>query len=85
MKKTIIASLLTAAVTVPLTLAVAGPMHRSRANLRAAQQDLNQAWEHINRSQKASEFDEGGHAEKAKALIEQAKEEIRAAVEWEHH
>lgn len=84
MRKMIAAALLSAAVAVPATLAIAGPMHH-RANLLEAEKDLSRAWEHINASQRANEFDEGGHAAKAKELIGQAKAEIRQAAEWDNH
>jgi hypothetical protein len=77
-------AILTAVVAFPLGLLVAGPM-RSHRNLLAAQSDLNQAWNHITASQKANEWDEGGHAEKAKMHIEQAKEEVRQAAEFDNH
>src|SRR6202000_2347646 len=54
-------------------LAFAGPM-RAHKNLEAAQRDLNLAWDHITASQNAHEWDEGGHAEKAKGAIQEAKE-----------
>ena len=58
----------------------AGPM-RGHANLEAARNDLNAAWEHIQRAQQANEYDLGGHAAHAKELIGQAKEEVRMAAE----
>jgi hypothetical protein len=76
--------LLTAAITVPVTLAFAGP-HSARKHLREAQGSLDRAWEQITKSQQASEWDEGHHAEKAKELIERAKEEIHLAVEYDEH
>ena len=72
------------AFSMGLGLAFAGPM-RGHKNLEAAQRDLNGAWEHINASQKANEWDEGHHAEKAKELIESAKEQVRLSAEYDNH
>ena len=72
------------AFSMGLGLAFAGPM-RAHKNLEAAQRDLNLAWEHINASQKANEWDEGHHAERAKEAIEKAKDEVRQAAEYDNH
>ncbi|HUJ61611.1 MAG TPA: hypothetical protein VLX92_24065 [Kofleriaceae bacterium] len=58
---------------------------RRHPQLLEAQKDLNRAWEHIQASQEAHEWDEGHHAEKAKELIGQAKEEVRMAAEYDNH
>jgi len=50
-------------------------------NLRAAQDLIDQAYEHITAAQAANEFDMGGHAAKAKDLLLDAKREIRLAAE----
>lgn len=50
-------------------------------NLAAAQRFLDQAYEKIKAAQEANEFDLGGHAAKAKELIEQADKEIKEAAE----
>ena len=55
-----------------------GPRH---PNLRAAQDLINQAYDRITAAQQANEWDMGGHAAKAKALLEDAKREIRLAAE----
>lgn len=52
-----------------------------RPNLRAAQDLINQACEHITAAQQANEGDMSGHAAKAKVLLVQAKEQIRLATE----
>jgi DnaJ-class molecular chaperone len=52
-----------------------------RPNLAAAQRHLAQAFEKITDAQKANEYDMGGHAAKAKDLIEQAANELKAAAE----
>ncbi len=84
MNAKIMTIVLTAAAALPLGYAVAGPM-RERPNLRAAERELTQAFEHVAASQAANEWDEGGHAQKAKELIEHAKEEIHLAAEWDGH
>jgi hypothetical protein len=48
-------------------------------NLAAAQTLLGQAYEKVVAAQKANEWDLGGHAEKAKALIDQASAELKLA------
>ena len=55
-----------------------GPRH---PNLVAAQDLINRAFDRITAAQAANEFDMGGHAAKAKDLLEQAKREIRMAAE----
>jgi hypothetical protein len=42
---------------------------------------INQAYDRITAAQQANEWDMGGHAAKAKDLLEQAKREIRLAAE----
>jgi hypothetical protein len=59
-------------------LAAQGGRH---PNLRAAQDLINQAYDHITAAQAANEFDMGGHAAKAKDLLLDAKREIRLASE----
>jgi hypothetical protein len=48
-------------------------------NLAAAQRFLLQAYDKIVVAQKANEWDLGGHAQKAKVLIDQADAEIKLA------
>jgi hypothetical protein len=50
-------------------------------NLAAAQRLIEQAHDRITAAQKANEFDFGGHAAKAKDLLEQAAREIKEAAE----
>ena len=59
-------------------LVAQGPRH---PNLRAAQDLINQAFDRITAAQQANEWDMGGHAARAKDLLEQAKREIRLATE----
>jgi hypothetical protein len=73
--RTIKTLILAAAVAAPLGFAVAGPM-KGHPNLEAAQKALDTALEKITASQKANEWDEGGHAKKAKEAIDLAKAEL---------
>ena len=73
-----------ALLALPMSIAIAGPM-RHHENLLKAQEALNNAFDHITASQRANEWDEGHHAEKAKGLIEQAKEEVRLSAEYDNH
>ena len=50
-------------------------------NLAAAQHLCVQAWDKIGMAQKANEFDLGGHAAKAKELLEQVNTELKLAAE----
>jgi len=50
-------------------------------NIAAAQRLSTQAYEKIVQAQKANEFDLGGHAQKAKDLLEQANRELKEAAE----
>ncbi len=60
--------------------AYAAPFPR-HPNLGAAHNHLAMAMEKITAAQKANEFDMGGHARKAKELIEQAQKELVEAAE----
>ena len=53
-----------------------GPRH---PNLMEAQRLINQAFDRIVAAQQANEWDMGGHAARAKDLLDQAKREIRLA------
>jgi hypothetical protein len=63
-------------------LVAQGPRH---PNLRAAQDLINQAYDRITAAQQANEWDMGGHAARAKDLLDQAKREIRLATEAANH
>jgi F0F1-type ATP synthase membrane subunit b/b' len=79
------------ASVVLVVLVVAGAMYAQKParnisgerhpNLAAAQRLLNQAYEKVVAAQTANEWDLGGHASKAKALIEQADAELKLAAE----
>ena len=55
---------------------VSGARH---PNLAAAQRLSQQAFERVVQAQRANEWDMRGHAQKAKELLEQANEELKAA------
>src|ERR1035437_8057082 len=48
-------------------------------NIAAAQRLSRQAYNKIIAAQKANEYDMGGHAQKAKELLDQVNEELRLA------
>lgn len=50
-------------------------------NLAAAQRLSREAWERIVAAQKANEWDLGGHAQKAKNLLDQVNDELKLAAE----
>jgi len=50
-------------------------------NLAAAQQLSRQAWQRILDAQKANEWDLGGHAQRAKELLDQVNNELKLAAE----
>jgi hypothetical protein len=54
-------------------------------NLAAAQHLIDDAIGKIDTAQAGNRDHLGGHAEKAKALLQQAKEELRAAAEFADH
>jgi hypothetical protein len=72
------------AIAAPLGLAFAQKKtdgKYSHPNLVAADKLCAQAFAKLEAAQVANEFDLGGHAKKAKDLIQQAQEEIRLAKE----
>ena len=54
---------------------------RRHPNIAAAQRLVEQAFNRITEAQHANEFDLGGHAEKAKDLLDQANKELKLAAE----
>ena len=75
-------SIIALAVAVPLGLALADKAAiKKHPNLLAAQKLATQAFEKLEAAQKANEYDLGGHAQKAKDLLKQANDEIKAAAE----
>lgn len=55
--------------------------HRRHPNIAAAQRLCDQAYYKVVAAQRANEFDLGGHAQKAKELLEEANRELKAAAE----
>ena len=79
--------LITAIIALPLG-AIAGGALRGHPNLEKARNALNDADRYIEASQHANEGvwkDEGGHGQRAKELIGQAKEQLNLAAEWVNH
>ncbi len=75
---------LTAVIAFPLG-AVASNALKGHPNLEKARAALNDADKFITKSQEANEGvwkEEGGHGQKAKEHIAQAKEELNKAAEW---
>jgi len=54
-------------------------------NLAAAQRLTDQAYNKIIAAQEANEWDMDGHAQKAKELLDQANNELKAAAEAANH
>jgi hypothetical protein len=54
-------------------------------NLADAQRLIEQAYQKIGAAQRANEFDMGGHAKKAKELLDQANREIAQAASAANH
>ena len=76
--KFVLGSVLCVASFASGVLIAQGPRH---PNLMAAQDLINRAYDRIVAAQQANEWDMGGHAQRAKDLLEQAKEQIRLAAE----
>lgn len=81
MKISLIAS--AAALALVATAGMARPAnnvnHQRHPNIAAAQRLTTQADNRVVDAQKANEFDLGGHAAKAKQLLEQANRELKEA------
>jgi hypothetical protein len=78
--------ILCAAVLLFAGSAFAGPpvediSAKHHPNLAAAQDLSHRAWERIMAAQKANEWDMGGHAQKAKELLDKVNEELKMAAE----
>jgi hypothetical protein len=54
-------------------------------NLAEAQHHLQQAYGKIDEAQKENKDELGGHASKAKEMIDAADHELKAAAEWADH
>ena len=86
MKATLLAPVaLLAALACPGVLAAQAPVvnidPERHGNLSAAQEYIVMSWQRINRAQQANNDQLGGHAQKAKELLEQADAELRAAAD----
>ena len=58
---------------------------KKHANLASAQELCVQAWIKIDEAQKANKDELGGHAQKAKDLLEQVNHELKEAAEYADH
>jgi len=74
---------LAAAGAIASTLALAGP-ERGHPNIIDARKETQHAIEHMQKAQRANEFDMGGHAQRAIDLLNQAQEEMRMAAETDN-
>jgi hypothetical protein len=82
MKKSLLAFccfLLLAAVVVYAQTPAQNVSPTKHPNLAKAQSDLNLAFQKIVDAQKANEYDLGGHADKAKQLIQEASDHLKQA------
>jgi hypothetical protein len=84
--------LLLGSVALALTMSVAlagAPVDnisgQKHPNLAAAQRLSTQAYEKIAQAQQANEWDLGGHAAKAKELLDQVNRELKEAAEFANH
>ena len=79
-----------AAVALTMSVALAGApvdniSSQKHPNLAAAQRLSTQAYEKIAQAQQANEWDMGGHAAKAKELLDQVNRELKEAAETANH
>lgn len=82
MKYLVIAGLVAAAIVTQMASAdqpVTNVSAKRHPNIAAAQRLTDKAYEKIVAAQQANEFDMGGHAAKAKDLLDQANTELKAA------
>ena len=83
--KKIIALIIAALTVLAVSVALAGPPKnvnpKKHPNIAAAQDLCAKAYSKIEAAQKANEWDLDGHAEKAKALLTQAGDELKLAAE----
>ena len=54
-------------------------------HLAAAQHHIREAWGEVNEAQHANDWDMDGHAEHARALLDQAAAELKASAEAANH
>jgi hypothetical protein len=82
MKKMILASLLVMGVSgVAFAKPKVNVSVKKHPNIAAAQKLALQAYNKVVAAQKANEYDLGGHAQKAKDLLEQVNAELKEAAE----
>jgi len=79
-----------AALALAMSVALAGAPadnigNQKHPNLAAAQRLSTQAYEKISQAQQANEWDMGGHAAKAKDLLDQVNRELKEAAEAANH
>jgi hypothetical protein len=79
-----------AALALAMSVALAGApvdniSNQKHPNLAAAQRLSTQAYEKISQAQQANEWDMGGHAAKAKDLLDQVNRELKEAAEAANH
>lgn len=85
-RQTVFSSIIGLALVAGGVTIAQGPPERNvnpgrHPNLAAAQRLTDQAYNKIVAAQEANEWDMGGHAAKAKDLLEQANRELKAAAE----
>jgi F0F1-type ATP synthase membrane subunit b/b' len=86
MKKSILAGVCALLMVVAGVLFAAQPPARNvnphrHPNIAAAQRLAHQAFERIVQAQRANEWDLGGHAQRAKELLDQVNNELKQAAE----
>ena len=86
MTRTHLSATILGALLVVRGIAIAQPPERNisgarHPNLAAAQRFSRQAYEKIVAAQEANEWDLGGHAQRAKELLDQASNELKLAAE----
>ena len=88
MKKLLISGTAGLALAAGALIFAQGPMvniGNRHPNLRAAQQSMAESFRYIERAQGANRGRLGGHAERAKALLAQASQELRMAADYANH
>jgi len=85
MKRILIAGIVSGLMLLPSSALAQQPMQNvspgRHPNIAAAQRLSEQAFQKLAAAQRANEWDMGGHAQKAKELLEQANAEMKLAAE----
>jgi hypothetical protein len=76
-----VCALMLSGITVYAEEPVLNVSPKRHPNIAAAQKLSRQAYNKIVAAQKANEYDMGGHAQKAKELLDQVNEELKLAAE----